>query len=212
MPKGLNVPQLGGAVPKRGSLVSRFVGRTILRLGDWRFEGEPPDLPRFVMIGAPHTSNWDAAYGLGAMLATGLHCHWMAKDAVFKAPFRNLLIWLGGLPVDRSMKHGVVDLIASEFRRRDKFILAITPEGTRKRVEYWKTGFYYIALQAEVPIVVAFMDYRRRTLGFGPIIEPTGNIDEDLRPIEKFYRNMKGKRPEHFNPCLRVKVKAGGVG
>jgi len=174
----------------------------MLRSGHWRFAGDVPDLGKCVMVGAPHTSNWDAYYGLAVILALGLRWHWMAKAAVFKSPFRRLLIWLGGIPVDRSAQHGVVGQIVAEFKKRDKFVLVITPEGTRRRVERWKTGFYYIALQAQVPIVPAFLDYSRRNMGFGPVIHPSGDLPRDMRKLETFFRDMKGKRPDNFNPSI----------
>lgn len=198
----LNLPKLGMAWPRRGNAFSRACGRVMLHSGRWRFEGDAPELNKCVMVGAPHTSNWDAFYGLAIILALGWHCHWMAKAAVFKGPFKKLLVWLGGISVDRGARHGVVEQIVAEFKKRDKFFLALTPEGTRRRVDRWKTGFYYIALQANVPILAAYIDYERRTMGFGPMFYPSGDVRRDMEKLEIFYQDKKGKRVENFNPSI----------
>lgn len=195
----LNIPSLGNYVPRRDNVLSRTFGKFILFVTGWRMEGEVPNHPKFIIIGAPHTSNWDAVYGFAAIFALRLRINWMAKHTLFKKPFRSLLTWMGGVPVDRTASHGVVDQTIAAFEKREQFIIAITPEGTRKKVNKWKTGFYYIALKAKVPIVMGFLDYSRKALGFGPLIHPTGNIDADMEKIQSFYSKIKPKRPENFN-------------
>ena len=198
--QNIALPDLGDAVPNRGNPFSKVFGRIVLRLTGWRLEGELPDLPRFVIIAAPHTSNWDFVYGMSCVFAIGLSVKWMGKDSLFKPPFGGVMRALGGIPIERSEKHGVVESMAEEFNRHDKLVVAITPEGTRGRVQKWKTGFYYIAEKAGLPIVTGFIDYKRKCMGFGPMITPGGDIDEDLKNIRSFYSTITGKRQELFNP------------
>ncbi len=193
------VPKAGDKLPTYKLSVFKKIGAFILKATGWRFEGEIPNVSKMVMICAPHTSNWDALYGFAAVVAMGLKLSWMAKHSIFKWPIRRPLMALGGMPIERSGSHGLVDQIISEFEKRQQLILALTPEGTRKRVPRWKTGFYIIAEQAKVPIATSFIDYSNRTLGFGPLIEISGDLDADMEKLEKFYRSKKGKRVENFN-------------
>lgn len=200
--KSLNLPLLGDAIPKQGNLFSRAFGKMILFLTGWKFEGAPPNLAKFVIIAAPHTSNWDAFYGLSAVLALGLDARWMAKHTLFKGAFGKFLQWLGGVPIRRDASYGVVHKVGSLFKEKERFVLAITPEGTRKKVKNWKTGFYYIALEAKVPIAMGFLDYSRRVLGFGPGLFPSGDLRADFEKFQIFYSKIVARRPEKFNPVL----------
>jgi 1-acyl-sn-glycerol-3-phosphate acyltransferase len=194
------LPLLGDEVPRRGNLVSRFIGRTILNLTGWQLEGQLPDLPRFIVIAAPHTSNWDFVYGMAGVFAIGMDVQWMGKHTLFKRPFGGIMRFLGGIAIERTEKHGVVDLIAEEFKQRNKLVVAITPEGTRSRVEQWKTGFYYIAEKTGLPIITGFLDYSRKRLGFGPVVFPSGDMPADLQRITSFYKTISGKKTHLFNP------------
>jgi 1-acyl-sn-glycerol-3-phosphate acyltransferase len=148
------------------------------------------------MIAAPHTSNWDLPVMLILAFAFRTKLCWMGKDALFRWPFGALFRWLGGISIDRTKSHNVVAQSIQLFEEKEKVVMAVPPEGTRKKVRYWKTGFYYIATGANVPIALGFIDYRRKAGGFGPVVTPTGDIEADMETIRTFYANISGKRPE----------------
>jgi 1-acyl-sn-glycerol-3-phosphate acyltransferase len=177
------------------SMVGRLWARVFLGVMGWKQEGDLPDLPKFVMIAAPHTTNWD----LPIMLAFGFlmraRLYYMMKDSVFRFPFRHLLMWLGGIPVDRARANGMVGQSIETFGRRDGFILVVPPEGTRSKVGAWKSGFYHIAVGAGVPIALGFLDYKRRRGGVGGLFHPTGDYEKDLAEIQAFYRTVTAKYP-----------------
>ncbi len=159
----------------------------------WRMEGELPDTPKFVLIAAPHTSNWDLPVMLSLAFAFRTGMFWMGKDALFRRPFGAVMRWLGGIPIDRSKSHDVVQQSAEHFRKADSLVMVVPPEGTRQKVRYWKTGFYRIAERANVPIALGFLDYRRKVGGIGPVVVPTGDIEADMETIRAFYANITGK-------------------
>lgn len=174
--------------------LSRWIGRTLAAAVRWQVQVQPPP-PRCVIIGAPHTSNWDLPVTLLLMLASGLKLRWLAKDTLFRGPFGWLLRRFGGIPVNRRSRNNLVDQMVEAFRSNSELLIALLPEGTRSHVPYWKTGFYYIALQAGVPIVLGFADYRRRIVGLGPVLHPTGDIHADFAIIRDFYTGITGKNP-----------------
>lgn len=182
----------------RGNWLSRGLGKAVLKMMRWDIEGELPNLPKMVVIGAPHTSNWDFVVAIAVLLALGLDARWLGKHTIFRAPFGPLMRWLGGIPVDRSARHGVVDQTIAMFDQRDRFVVGVAPEGTRKRVERWKTGFYRVAQGAGVPIVPAYFDYPRRVLGFGPPFDLSGDLEADMQYLQAFYIPFKGKKPDQF--------------
>lgn len=184
--------------PRRGNRFSRWLGRSLLRLGGWHVERQLPDEPRFVLIVAPHTSNWDFIIGVLAMLAVGIRLNWLGKHTVFRFPIAGILRWLGGEPVDRRTHHGLVEAHIHGFQTRPQWVLAIAPEGTRKRVEHWKTGFYQIAAGAGVPILTVAFDYPRRVVDLGTLFRPTGDQEADMRAIRGRYRKEMARRPENF--------------
>ncbi len=181
---------------KKLTLTQRLA-RAWLRLWGWRVEGRVPKMTRYVVVGAPHTSNWDFVWMLLAMLALGVRLNWVGKDELFLGPVGGLMKRLGGIPVNRRSHNNFVAQVAETIRHSEKLALVITPEGTRGRSPYWKTGFYYIALGAGVPIVLGFMDYRRQVVGLGPTLMPTGDIEADMKPIREFYAGMVGKFPRN---------------
>lgn len=166
----------------------------ILRLIGWKVVGGLPDRNKYVLIGAPHTSNWDFVLMLLAVLRVGMDVHWLGKKSLFPFPFRGFMQWLGGIPVDRSKNNRLVDQLVELFHRRDELIVLIPPEGTRSQVERWKSGFYYVAQGAGVPILLGFIDASRREMGFGPLFYPTGDYAADLAAIQAFYRDKRGIR------------------
>ena len=181
--------------PILSSVLRRTAG-LFLRVFGWRKEGQLPDIPKCVMIAAPHTSNWDLPVMLFFAFAFQTKLFFMVKDAVFRWPFGPLFRWLGGIPIDRTKPNGVVEQSIQAFRDNDELIMVVPPSGTRSKVRYWKTGFYHIANGAGVPIVLGFLDYRRKVGGVGPVVVPTGDIEADMQAVRAFYADITGKNPE----------------
>lgn len=175
----------------------RLLAIGLLKLIRWRSIGEPPACRKFVLIGAPHTSNWDFPIMLLVVLKLRLRLYWMGKKSLFPFPFANLMRWLGGIPIDRSRSHNTVDQIVELYRQQDELVILVPPEGTRRKVEQWKTGFYYIANNAGVPIMMGYLDAARREAGLADFFEPTGNQEKDMRAIREFYSDKTGIRPEN---------------
>jgi 1-acyl-sn-glycerol-3-phosphate acyltransferase len=192
---------------KKGLSPNKFMawlGLMFLKILGWRVEGEIPPIKKFVMIAAPHTSNWDFPITLAVAFVLKIKIYWMGKTAMFRWPFGASLRWLGGIPIDRGQSHHVVEQSVQAFKNWEKLILVVPPEGTRRKVHYWKTGFYHIARGAGVPIVLGFLDYRRKAGGIGPTFHPTGHMEEDMQQIQAFYATITGKRQSQFgNAVLR---------
>lgn len=161
----------------------------------WHAHGTIPEPRKFVLIAAPHTSNWDFIYFLGLTDDLGIKPHFMAKTSLFRWPFTNFMLDMGGVPVDRSANKNYVDSMIEEFKRRKEFMLTIAPEGTRGSVKAWKTGFYHIAMGAGVPLVVGMMDYRSKSGGLGPAIWPTGDYVADMKKVAEIYASVTPKYP-----------------
>jgi 1-acyl-sn-glycerol-3-phosphate acyltransferase len=186
------------AAPHRGYPWLRAIGRGVLRLLGWRIEGEIPNVPKFVAVVAPHTSNWDFFVGVFVMFALDLDVHWFGKDSLFKSVPGAILRKLGGRPVRRDAPEGVVAEMAAIVRAEPRFILAITPEGTRKRVAHWRTGFYRIAEAADVPILPVWLDWGRHVAGLGTLVRPTGDLAADIAALQALYRPSMARNPEGF--------------
>lgn len=170
----------------------------LLRLLGWRVEGfNPRQLDKYIIIVIPHTSNWDFPLGLLVRNAWELNeVKFLAKDSLFKPPLGWLFRWLGGYPVDRSKRHNYVDAVADIFDRHERFAITIAPEGTRSKVDRLRTGFYYIALKAKVPIIMAKFDFGNKVVTFSEPFWPTGDKEADFARIREFYKDAKGKNPE----------------
>jgi 1-acyl-sn-glycerol-3-phosphate acyltransferase len=176
--------------------LAQIIAQFILRLLGWKVEARLPKARKFVLVGAPHTSNWDFIMMLLIMNALGLQLNWVGKDSLFNGSFGSLMRRLGGIPVDRSARNGFVDQMVAEFNRRESMILVIAPEGTRGKSKYWKTGFYYIASGARVPIALGYVDYALKTGGIGTSLQPSGDVQADMLPIARFYSGITGKHPK----------------
>jgi 1-acyl-sn-glycerol-3-phosphate acyltransferase len=176
----------------------RGLSLAFLKLTGWKVEGSlPPDCPKCVLIAAPHTSNWDLPYTLMVGFALRLNLYWMGKESIFRPPLGGVMRWLGGISVDREKSTNLVAASVEALRAADgKVQLTVPPEGTRSKTRYWKTGFYHIAQGAQVPIVMAYMDYARKVSGLGPVFHPTGDIERDMETIKAFYAPFKGKNPD----------------
>lgn len=193
-----NLPPLTSvppSVPRRGGPIRRFLGRLALRLMGWRMVGSLPDLPKAVIIAAPHTTNWDFIRGISLVFALSLDAKWIGKRELFVGPLGPLFRWLGGIPIDRKSPQGAVEGAVAAFGAREQMILAIAPEGTRKAVERWKTGFYRIAAGASVPIVCGFFDNRNRALGFARVVTPTGDMGGEVTALQGFYAPLTARTP-----------------
>ncbi len=171
-----------------------------LKLTGWKVEGAlPPQAAKSEFIAAPHTSNWDLPYTLMVAFALRLNPYWMGKHTIFKAPFGPVMRWLGGIAVNREQANNLVAASAQAIRDADGPVqLIVPPEGTRSKTRYWKTGFYYIAQTAGVPIVMAYMDYAAKRSGLGPLFQPTGDVEADMAAIKAFYAPFKGKNADQF--------------
>ena len=174
------------------------LARIILKLIGWRTEGEAPAASKYVMLGYPHTSNWDVPIGLLIFLAMGVRLHWVGKQTLFKMPFGWFMKKLGGIPVDRSRSQNFVRQVVDKFNDFDELVITMSPEGTRSKSPYWRSGFYHIARGANVPVALAFLDYRQKRGGFLGAFVPTGNIRGDLEIIKKHYVNVYGKIVENM--------------
>jgi 1-acyl-sn-glycerol-3-phosphate acyltransferase len=170
----------------------------MMRLTGWRIAGNIPDIPKFVMIVAPHTSNWDFLRGILAYLVLQLDTTWLAKHTVFIGPMGALARRFGGMPIDRARGSNVVRATVAEFARRERMSLTITPEGTRSRVKEWKLGFYYIAVEAKVPIVPVALNYAQRLVMILPPVPVTGDVERELPMIKALYSKSMARHPENF--------------
>jgi 1-acyl-sn-glycerol-3-phosphate acyltransferase len=179
----------------------RAFSRLFFKMTGWTVEGTlPTGAHKAVLIAAPHTSNWDLPYTLMCAFVLQLNIYWMGKAQLFRPPFRGVMMWLGGIPVDRSRSNQLVAASAEAIVQADGPVqLVVPPEGTRSKVRTWKTGFYYIAASAQVPIVLAFMDYPRKRCGLGPLFQPTGDIEADMEAIKAFYAPIQGRNPTQFD-------------
>lgn len=178
----------------------KYLSGFLLWLAGWRIKGSiPPEIKKCVILAAPHTSNWDFVLGRLAYFKLGVPVKFLIKKEVFVFPFKGLITALGGIPVDRGRRSNLVEEVAYLFELYEQLNVVIAPEGTRKRVDNWKRGFYFIAQKANVPLALGFIDYKTKTAGFGPLLYPSGNFESDFRIIENFYKNKTARHPEMFN-------------
>ncbi len=186
-------------VDEQPGLLARFVRWVLIRpyrWSGWRSEGVVPSPQKFVLVAAPHTSNWDFVHFLGLTSDLGVRPYFMGKLSLFRWPLARFMRQMGGIPVDRNASRDMVQQMVDEFARRAEFILTVAPEGTRGKAKKWKTGFYQIALAAKVPLVIGFMDYSRKTGGLGPTIWPTGDFRADMEKVFEQYRGCIARFPD----------------
>ena len=175
----------------------RFIAILIIKLMGWTSIGSKVSAPKYVLIGAPHTSNWDFPLMLLVVLELRLQLFWMGKNTLFPFPFSGLMKWLGGIPINRAKSHNVVQQIVGQFKNHDNFVVLVPPEGTRSKVSEWKTGFYHIAKNAGVPILTGYVDAEKKEAGFADFFYPTGDLEADMKEIRGFYAEKKGLRAEN---------------
>lgn len=190
-----------GIRPPRGFFyeIRRAIALAAYGLAGWKVEGTAPETDKFVVIAAPHTSNWDLLFMLGVAYKFRIRLNWMGKSGLFKPPFGWLMKALGGIPIDRSKANNVVSQMVEIYNDADELAVAIPPEGTRSKVRVWKTGFYNIAHGAGVPIALGFLDYPRKVGGIGGVMTTTGDYDTDLEEIKAFYAKITAKHDEKYN-------------
>jgi 1-acyl-sn-glycerol-3-phosphate acyltransferase len=186
-PLSPNAPRSGG------NALGRAFARAVFTLGGWRLEGTWPDLPRLVVIVAPHSSAWDAIWGLAVKVALGLRIVFIGKKEAFWGPIGWFLRRVGGMPVDRSAPGGIVDQIAAEMRKAERMWFVLAPEGTRRAVEHWKPGFWRIARAAGVPVLCIGFDYPTRRILLGELVEPSDDFDADVRRIRALFSGCRGR-------------------
>jgi len=183
-----------------GNPLTRALGRGILAMSGWSIDGSVPDCPQLIVCVAPHTSNWDFVIGYAAKMAVGIDAHWLGKHTLFRGPLGLLGRAMGGIPVDRSAAHGVVAQVADWFRRKPHMMLGVTPEGTRRKVDRWKTGFYHIARDVGIPIWPVALDWGTRTVRLGPAFQTTDDEKADLAALQGFFRQFRGRHPDQAFP------------
>jgi 1-acyl-sn-glycerol-3-phosphate acyltransferase len=192
------LPVIPASLPRRYSNLGQKVGLGLLKLlGGWSIQGDVPAHNKMVIAVAPHTSNQDFFVGIAAALALDLNIRFLGKHSIFVWPVKRLLLSLGGIPVDRRHPHGVVGQVVAEFAKSDSLLLGLSPEGSRKKVEQWRSGFWFIAKQAQVPICLIGLDYSQKQVVFGPCFASGENFADDLQRIRAFFQQMTAKYPEN---------------
>ncbi len=178
------------------NIFAHWIGRFLMWLLGWHVQADPFPGEKFVLIGAPHTSNTDFFFMLMTSWVLRLKLHFIGKHTLFRPPMGWVLKWLGGIPVDRRAQHGAVEQIAERIKAEDKFILVIAPSGTRKQTDHWKSGFYWIASLANVPIVCGALDYKHKRVKLGLNLMPTGDVPADMDRIRAFFHGVEGRLPQ----------------
>lgn len=193
-------------------MLAKFIyllGNLMMRLRGWSFHGQTPTERKYIILGAPHTSNWDFILTMGLIYHFRVPLRYMIKDSVFKPPFGGVMRSLGGIPIDRSQHNNVVDSTIAAFQREPEIVLGILPEGTRKYVPYWKSGFYHIAHGAGVPLYLATVDGVKKRVTLAGRVETTGDIVADMKRIAVYYEGISGVVPEKGSPVrVRAQVEA----
>ncbi len=187
------LPRIPPNMPQFRPSLATAMCRWLLGVFGWRMVGDLPDIAKVVVIAAPHSTNWDVIWGLLFKISLRLDVHFIGKREAFVWPLGPILRAFGGIPVDRSAAHGLVGEMRRQFETRDRFWLALAPEGTRKKVQKWKTGFWHIAREAGVPVLPVYFHYPEKTVGLGPLFHPTDDVAADMARIREFYRPWIGK-------------------
>ena len=181
-------------------MILKRIANALLKVSGWEVVGEVPDIDKAVYVAAPHTSNWDGFWLLVGKTVLGLEARFLVKHTLCWWPLGPILNWFGAIPVDRSGGSGVVQELIDLFEDSDRLNLALAPEGTRKWTQYWKTGFYSIAVKADVPLVLGFIDYGAKKMGIGGVFKPTGDVQKDLKFLRDFYRPYLPRHPRNKGP------------
>lgn len=194
----MEIPKLRELTPKTNSIIKKAIGKFLLWSYRWRVEGEVHNAKKFMVILAPHTSYWGFLTNMSIMLALGVNNRWFVADAFCWWPLGNLMRWLGGIPIDRSSPQDLVSFSISKFADHDELILALYPEGTTRKAEKWKTGFWHIEHGADIPIQFLSVDYKKRASVFGPVIKPSDDIKADMKKIQAYFKDVTPRDAEKF--------------
>jgi len=192
------IPEPGPLTPQKSNVLSRATGRLLLAAIRWQIKGKMLNAPKFVMVLAPHTSIWDFYVAMAGKLAVGLHSSWLISAAYTWCPLGVFLRRLGGIPIYRDGTHNLVSQLVESFDNSEKMMITLFPEGTRRKVGKWKTGFWHIASQAGIPIQLVSIDYEKRITECGPVIEPSSNIEADMKIIQEYFKSVRAKYPDKF--------------
>lgn len=190
-------PELPEQIPRHQLPRWQKVARWLLKTLGWQVRGQLPNVKKLVVAVAPHTSNWDFVLTMAASLAMGVQISFLGKHSIFVWPLKKWLLAFGGIPVERSQHHGLVGQMVAEFAKRDQLIFGVSPEGTRKKVERWKSGFWHIARDAQVPIQLVGIDFASKHIVFGPTLTAGVDFDSDLALMRVFFQQMTAKYPEN---------------
>lgn len=193
---------ISGIGPPRIGKILALVGGFFLVVTGWNVAGNVPDISKFVLVFAPHTSNWDLPFSLAVIYRLGLKIKWFGKKEIFAWPVGDVFKWFGGIPIDRSSRQNVVQQTAKTIRECEQIVIGIAPEGTRSQTSHWNTGFYHIASLAQVPLVLGYLDYARKVGGLGPVMHTTGNIEADMKVIREFYSGITAKYPNNVGEMI----------
>ncbi len=184
--------------------MKQFIGNLILKLFGWKisYNNDHEKIKKFVVVCAPHTSNWDFVFAMCFFFVKKVPVQFFIKKSYTKGISGAFFKYLGAVGVDRSKSNNLVDFAVSEFERRDSLILLVPAEGTRKRVDRWKTGFYHIAKNANVPVAMGYLDFKKKEAGVKHFFDLSGDFDKDMQQIEDFYKEFTAKFPENYNPKI----------
>jgi len=186
-------------------IILSIISKIILKLLGWKYELKFPKGEKFVIIAAPHTSNWDFFFFILLLWATKVKFDWAGKHTIFRGPTGIILKKMGGIPIDRSVKNNLVNIIVERFNLKEEYIFLVAPEGTRSKTKFWKAGFYYIAKKVNVPIVLGFIDYPSKSLGFNQSFFPSEKLEDDIQLLKDFYNSKNGLYPEKYGePKFKV--------
>lgn len=191
-----------------GKPLKYWIGKTVLNVFGWEAVGPAPDIKKYVLVAAPHTTSWDLVFTLGVGWTLGFEPTWVGKHTLFEGPFGRFFRYLGGVPVDRRKSLDQVAQIVKLFEERERMVLVIAPEGTRGATPYWKSGFYHIARGAKVPLALGFLDYKKKKGGIGEVFMPSDNLEADVDRIRSFYAGVTAKYPERFS---NIRLKSEGT-
>lgn len=180
--------------------LARWLSKLTLKLCGWKTVGEiPSHVTKCVVVGGPHTSNWDFPVFLMTAFALKINAHWMGKNTLFRFPFRAVMTWLGGIPINRQIRGDMVNKAADMFLANERLVIGVSPEGTRRATSQWHTGFWHIAKKAKVPIILAFVDYKLKQCGIYDEFVPTDDVDADMLRIKEIFTKFEGRRPKNFS-------------
>ena len=183
------------------SIPLHWLSRVVLKVWGWKVLGTAPKEPKYILLAAPHTSNWDAIVMLALACYYRIRVYWMVKHSVFVGPFGWFLKAIGGVPINRRAAHGIVQQMIERFQQNERYILLIPPEGTRSKAKYWKSGFYHIALGADVPIVSGTMDWAKKESGLVDTCRLTGRVQDDMDHLRAIYSHISARYPQDYSPC-----------